>query len=305
MRSPLVLLFACACTQAPAPSPSAKPVEAAPPPSAEPAQKAAPPEAPVAVAVDPAKSSVVWWCTCYARSGGVPVTACRPDEAECRGLEKKASAGGGSGIIPGSLTHVCREVRGDHPGDALGGREKWQPSKKPGAWISSGACQLPGPADAPPPPSEAKEEEGFAVLSSDSFGGVKIGQSIDEVQKLLGAPQKRDTSGEASEATGLYYQSYSYTALGLEVYFGSQERRGPWAVDALRAKAPCAFRTSRGVGIGDPRSAVEAAYGKDRDPDTEPTEDHFVAGSIYGGVMFDFDPKSKLVTEIFFGAAAE
>ena len=136
----LALLLA-ACTggsSQPAPQDSSKTAASAPATTAPPATPTDAPQQPGPQASTPPTSAVAWWCTCYSRTGPVAMTACRTDLADCKALEQKALRGQ-AGIVPGSLTHVCREVRGDHPGDALGGRDKWQPSKKPGAWVSGGA----------------------------------------------------------------------------------------------------------------------------------------------------------------------
>lgn len=298
--SPLVLVLACNQPPAqpaapPVPSASPTPTAAAPPSPLVPPPAATPP------AVDPSLSKVVWWCTCYARTGGEPVTTCRSDADDCKGLEKKAVVGGGSGIVPGSLTHLCREVRGDHPGDALGGRDLWRPSKKPGAWLSTGTCLLPGPPDAPTPPAS---DEAPDVLSAERFGELKLGLPATLVVAKLGEPQKKG-SPEEWGADGRYHHTWSWPDKGLDLDLAGENKSGPWTLASITAKAPCDLRTSRGVGVGDPRSSVEAAYGKDRAPDAEPDETSFVAGSIFGGVFFTFDPRTKNVTQIFLGAGAE
>ena len=302
----LALLLA-ACTgvsSQPAPQDSPKTAPAAPATTATTATPTdAPPQQPGPSASTPPTSNVAWWCTCYSRTGPVAMTACRTDLADCKALEQKALRGQ-AGIVPGSLTHVCREVRGDHPGDALGGRDKWQPSKKPGAWVSGGACLLPGPADAPPPDAAPPDDaEPPDVLGAESFGGLKLGIADTEVVALLGEPKKRDRP-EMWGADGQYHGSWHYPDVGLKLDLAGDKRKGPTRLTSITATAPTTFRSSRGVGIGDPRTAVEAAYGKDRAPDGGDDPDSFVAGSIYGGVFFQFDDK-KNVSEIFFGAGAE
>lgn len=302
--APLVLLLAACAPSQPDPKDSPKDAPAAP---AEPAPKAAAPNQPVpgdsnAEPATPA-SAVVWWCACYARTGPEPMTACRASQDDCKSLEKKA-AQGKAGIVAGSLTHVCREVRGEHPGDGLGGRDGWEPSKKPGAWIRVGACALAGPADAPPSPADAGPgDDPPDVLKDESFGGLKLGMTEAEVVAALGQPAKKDRA-QLWEATGDFNSSWHYPDLALELGMTSDKRSGPWILGSLTAKAPCTFRTSRGVGVGDPKSTVEAAYGKDRDRDMS-TDEVFIAGSVYWGVFFRFDDKTKNVREIFFGAGAE
>lgn len=242
-----------------------------------------------------------WWCACYSRVGPTPATACRQAQADCQRLERKASAGGGNSIVPGSLTHKCREVAAEHPGDVLGTREQWQPSERPGAWVSFGACLLPGPPDGEKAPDVAEPP---SILSRDKLGDLAIDMPAADVEKQLGAPASR-TRPEWSEGTVEFAQTWRYPASGLDLTLTSTAKRGPYALAGIRATAPCALRTARGIGLGDAPKDVEAAYRADYDPEEQDGELSFVAGSIYSGIIFTFDSKRERVTEIFFGAAAE
>jgi hypothetical protein len=74
-------------------------------------------------------------------------------------------------------------------------------------------------------------------------------------------------------------------------------------VDSVTVKAPCKLASKRGIRIGSPEAAARGAYDKDQDPDSEKCADTFVAGSIYGGLVFSF--KKGKVSEMFLGASAE
>lgn len=300
LRSLSLAVLLAGCTG----KPSQPALEASPQPEA-PAAPAAPPTQPVPEAIPaPTPAAIVpWWCTCYARTGPEPVTACRRTAEECAAVQARATKGGG-GIVAGSLTHTCRQLQAEHPGDLLGGRDRWKPSAKPGAWISNGACLLPGPPDVTPQANEEQEPEPPDVLKDESFGGLKLGISGADVVQRLGEPAKKGRPEEWG-ADGRFHHSWSYPDHGLALDLAGDKRTGPWTLASIRAKAPCTFRTSRGVGIGDPRSAVEAAYGKDREPGSEPDDEVFVAGSVYWGVFFSFDAKDRNVSEIFLGAGAE
>ena len=67
--------------------------------------------------------------------------------------------------------------------------------------------------------------------------------------------------------------------------------------------APCTLATKAGIKIGSAAAAVAKAYAHHLDKENPPTAGHLVVGTIYGGIIFDFD-KGK-VTSIFIGAAAE
>ena len=62
-------------------------------------------------------------------------------------------------------------------------------------------------------------------------------------------------------------------------------------------------RRSRGIHIGSTIVEVTTAYGKVENKEESESGKTFVAGSIYGGVIFTFTDGK--VSQIFLGAAAE
>lgn len=246
---------------------------------------------------------VSWWCACYYKRGeGEPerMTACRATEQDCRSLEKAVTAGR-SGIVPRSLTHACQETKAAHPGDPYGGRDAWEPSKKAGSWLSVGACRLPGEGEQVDPYAQTKEAEN--ILSTERLGELRLGMKAVEAVALLGEPTKKGRN-EPWEADGLRHQDWSWPGLGVTLDMQASSRKGEQSVGSITAVAPCAFKTLKGIGIGSPRAEAMKQYGKLKDPMySDDLEHHLIAGSVYGGVMFDFE-KGR-VTKIFFGAAAE
>lgn len=284
------------------------PIVADPVPPAEPAT----PEP--AAAPAPSDAGVTWWCACYYRriaGGAEPMTGCRASEAECRALQDRVGLGKG-GIMQGTLTHPCQAVAGEHPGDAHGGREVWQPSKRAGSWISQGACRLPGPGvmidieARLARESEAKEEEDpFPVLSSERIGELKMSMSAADVVKLHGEPARRDKI-EESPVDGAYHQGWYYPQLGLSIGMSADTRKGAQSINSITIQKPATLTTAKGVTIGSPRADVLELYGPLRDREMAEVTDErteFIAGSIYGGMMFDF--AGGKVTRIFLGAGAE
>ena len=71
----------------------------------------------------------------------------------------------------------------------------------------------------------------------------------------------------------------------------------------ITAVAPSKLATARGITIGSTEDAVKKAYGSVRDKENSEAGKTFVAGSIYGGVIFRFE--GGKVSEIFIGASAE
>jgi hypothetical protein len=70
----------------------------------------------------------------------------------------------------------------------------------------------------------------------------------------------------------------------------------------IEIKNPCDFKTSKNIFIGSSYKEVMSAYKKYYSEEFS-SPDTFVAGSIYGGVMFNF-ARGK-VESIIIGAVAE
>lgn len=119
--------------------------------------------------------------------------------------------------------------------------------------------------------------------------------------KQLGAPAKRGKV-VLQEADGTYVQTWKYPKQGLTLVVASEERAGPKNVASILARAPCALKTTRGIGVGSSLGEVRKAYAQEQNRE-ETTTDRFVAGSIYSGVIFELT--GRKVTSIFIGAAAE
>jgi len=302
----VTLLLACTAPERP-PASEAKTAEApAPAPDVKVATRAADPApAPTAPPAAPATSepAVAWWCTCYykySEDGPQPLTACRSAQRDCEALEKGVMAGK-SGIIPRSVTHPCQESRAAHPGDLYGGRAEWQPSKKAGSWLSVGACRLPGPGKEVD--LEARLPAAENILRDEKLGALKLDLSATEVLAVLGEPAARGRD-EEWEADSDFHQEWKWPALGLTLDMVSHKRREVKKVGSIRAVAPSTLQTARGIAVGSTRAEVLRHYGKLRDPEFPVDEqEHFIAGSIYGGLMFDFE--AGKVSSIFLGAAAE
>lgn len=84
---------------------------------------------------------------------------------------------------------------------------------------------------------------------------------------------------------------------------GGRSEDGPWAISSIQADAPCRLTTAAGIRIGSLEADVQEAYAEVRDAENSESGKIFVAGSIYGGIMFEFT--AGVVTRIFFGAGAE
>lgn len=312
----VALLLATACPaekpkkEQPPPKVSSRPIQEAPPPQLDPlpVEPTPPPPEPTLV---PAPNTSTWWCLCYRRNGvdgPESVTACRELEEQCRKLEQRV-AKGSDDIIAGSLMQSCRSIAGSHPSDVAGTPEQWKPSALPGAWVSEGACLLVEAAAADgetgflddPEPTPPEEENWFALMHSELIGDIAFFQSAAEIRSRLGEPQSKGPI-EEYEATGGFEQAWKYPD-GLTLLMRSDTRSGPQEVRGVIIVAPSTLPTRRGIKIGNDRAAVERAYGDVQDKEVDRGPDNFTAGSIYGGLHFEFE--RGVVTRIFLGAAAE
>ena len=144
-------------------------------------------------------------------------------------------------------------------------------------------------------------------FDSETIGGVSRGATTREVTEAFGPPT---TIGKPtlSNATGMYEAAWKYP--GLRVVFEADPRTfshrlsasNKWRVTSLQVRSLSKFRTSQGVGIGDPKAVVERAYGPWIEKG-ETSESAIVVGSIYGGLMFQL--KAGVVSGIYLGHIAE
>ena len=252
-----------------------------------------------------------WWCACYQSdtpAGPEATTSCRELESECRALERRI-AKGGRGLITGSVSVGCRVAQGEHPGDSLGGRERWKPSARAGAWTSDGVCLLEASAVTDElvednHHTEERDAEEDDLLASESFGQLRLNMSAAQIEALLGEPQAK-SAFEESAATGEFTQEWAYPDAGLTLTMSAKSRHGALSLGHLHAKFPSTSLTARKIGIGSTWDAVNAAYGDVHDDaGLDPADKSvFTAGSVYGGVLFSFE--AGKVASIFMGAAAE
>jgi hypothetical protein len=140
---------------------------------------------------------------------------------------------------------------------------------------------------------------GFDVMRDESFGGIKIGLSPDEVVKLLGEAESKSEI-TASEADGMNWQTWFYPAKGCEVSFYQNEDQS-WSSASYLLKETSTFKSTRGIGIGSTAQEVKKAYQKEIGRDEGPEQ--IIVGTVYGGIVFWMTDGK--VRNIFVGASAE
>jgi hypothetical protein len=140
------------------------------------------------------------------------------------------------------------------------------------------------------------------LASRELLGKLALGQKAEEVIKLLGKPASKGKD-VMWEAIGEWVQEWEFPDQGISLHMASTKKGGVKSVLTITGSAKCKFSTARGIGIGSSEAAVKKAYGAVQDKEASEAGKIFVAGSVYGGVIFHFEKGN--VSEIFIGAAAE
>jgi hypothetical protein len=147
---------------------------------------------------------------------------------------------------------------------------------------------------------ESFEDLGFKLMQTETLNELKLGLTKNQVTNLLGIPSEI-SENELWEADGEYHQTYYYKELGIELdMMGDVDKLKK--INMITITAPCNYRTSRNISIGSTFIEVENAYKSYFNNDFSDKKT-FVAGSIYGGVIFNFE--NEQVQSIFIGAAGE
>ncbi len=140
------------------------------------------------------------------------------------------------------------------------------------------------------------------LYEADGLGKLVLGQKAEDVTQVLSKPASRGTK-MFWDATGQWVQDWEYPAQGLSLKVASSEKTGAGTLLMITASGECKLATKRGIKIGSTEAEVKKAYQDVGNAEESKAGESFVAGSIYGGVIFTF--KEGKVSEIFIGAAAE
>ena len=105
------------------------------------------------------------------------------------------------------------------------------------------------------------------------------------------------------EGIGEIIQDWNYAECGVKIQLSTIDTDVAQAVSSITVAAPSEFKTARGISIGSSEEAVFEAYEDQVDPTISELGETFVAGSIYGGLVFTFE-EGKVV-KMFLGGGAE
>ena len=140
------------------------------------------------------------------------------------------------------------------------------------------------------------------MIKVESLGGLKFNLPAQQVIQLVGNPSKKD-SITYWNGDGLYHQYWYYPNQGITLSMASETNKGQQKIALITLVLPSTLQTQRGIRIGSSIEEVILAYANEQDKENSIPCQSFVAGSIYGGLIFTFD--NGYVSEIFLGAAAE
>ncbi len=141
---------------------------------------------------------------------------------------------------------------------------------------------------------------GFKLMDSEAIGGIKRGMTFENVKALLGEPDTISAI-DTSEMDGGLYQSIEYPKLGVSIVFTAYPDSSK-KVENILVTELCTFKTSTQIGIGSSLDEVKKAYSESINPEFS-GEDYVVAGSIYGGIIFNLE--NFKVRSIYIGISAD
>lgn len=145
-------------------------------------------------------------------------------------------------------------------------------------------------------------EKIYNLINKEKIGELTLGLSNKKLEKILGKPTNKSPL-QVWGADGQKHQTWNYLKLGIKLDM-IQTSKNDTEINSITIKKPCSFKSIRKIGIGSSREAVMKAYEKEIDKESlAQNKDTIIAGSIYGGIMFDI--KKDKVEMIFLGAGAE
>lgn len=148
----------------------------------------------------------------------------------------------------------------------------------------------------------AEELDEFSLIRNESIGGLKVDMAISEFISLLPCSVEK---GEPVLWSGIgeIIQDWTYEECGVKIQLSTIDAQVPQVVSSITVTAPSEFKTARDIGIGSSEESVFEAYEDQIDPTISELGESFVAGSIYGGLVFTFNEGQ--VVKMFLGGGAE
>lgn len=138
--------------------------------------------------------------------------------------------------------------------------------------------------------------------TKEPVGKLRHGLSAKEIKQLIPGQPARGAE-QLQGADGAYHQEWKYAEAGITLGMVSKKKGGPKSIESITLTSPSPLQTSKGIRIGSTEAEVMEAYGRFRNAEDSKKGEVFVAGSVFGGLIFNFEQGK--VSQIFLGAAAE
>jgi hypothetical protein len=138
--------------------------------------------------------------------------------------------------------------------------------------------------------------------TKESMGKLRPDLSEKDVKQIIPGKPSRGPE-QLWGADGEYHQEWKYPDGGITLGMVSKKKGGPKSIWSITIISPSTLQTSKGIHIGSTEPEVEEAYGRFRNAEDSKKGEVLVAGSIFGGLIFNF--QQGKVSRIFIGAAAE
>lgn len=145
-------------------------------------------------------------------------------------------------------------------------------------------------------------EDEFSLLREEQIGTLWIDLPEREVKKTIHCTLKRGPE-KLWGADGAYHQKWEYAGCGITLGMVSEKKGALKSIESITLVSPGNLSTKRGIRIGSTEQEVMEAYRPNWNKEDSKAFGAFVAGSVYGGLMFNF--QNGKVSRIFLGAAAE
>ena len=142
----------------------------------------------------------------------------------------------------------------------------------------------------------------FALLETERIGDLRLGMSESALKDKIPCRLQRGPE-ELWGADEAWHQDWVYKACGITLGMSSDKKGGRKSIASISVSAPSELSTRRGIRIGSPEQEVRKAYRRDWNQEDSQANGGFVAGSVFGGLIFQF--KGGQVSSIFLGAASE
>jgi hypothetical protein len=131
----------------------------------------------------------------------------------------------------------------------------------------------------------ADADHTFDLVQRETIGPLRPGATEKLVIGTLGAPTKKQKP-ILEGATGEFASVWVWS--DASIIMVADKDKGPWTARMITISGRPTFETRMHIHVGSTRAEVERAYERSLDDDGKKKET-YLAGSMYGGLLFTFD----------------